>query len=142
MAKCIELKPKTMSLKGAYKAMARNRVNEQIRQMREETNNQFQTFIESNNVRISKREIFNLLYRYQEYERLGNYTVITTNARNRIEQFCERSNWYTYGHRIVKCERANNTLFKLAVDIPFEEVEMMFSNDLRNRLNIIDKICR
>lgn len=142
MSENVKLNPRNVSLSEAHRQIVKNKVNEQIRAMKEATNQQFPMLVRDNNVRISKHEIYNLLYKFQHYERDGKCTAIYTNARNKIEQFCDRCNWYTYGHKVLKCERINDTQWRLVIDIPFEEVETMFSRDLKNRLNKIDQICK
>ena len=143
MASFVNLNPKTMSLKETYKVITKNKVKHSLERIREANDKMLSNFVENNNVRISKKEIFNLLYKYQNYIRIDdNTTTIITNAQNKIAYFCERSSWYNCGYKILKCERMDNTQFKLVIDIPFEEIEMMFSNDLQERFNEINRICK
>lgn len=107
-------------------------------------------FIKKKDVVLFRKELFGMLYHFQEYEKIDDETTfVTTNGKNIITQAIDRTNWKghdkyaKYGYKILDIEQLEGKrVWKLKMEIPFEEIEGWFSTDLIQRLNKIDNICK
>lgn len=102
------------------------------------------------NAVLYRKELIRMLYKFREFEKVDDETtVITTNARNIISEALRRTTWNNYdkyavhGYRMLDIEQIEDkSLWKLTLQIPFEEIEGWFNHDLEKRLKEIDKICK